>query len=302
MRYVDYSEEMPGSYDWWFAGDMHIGAAGFKQKLFRKFKRRVNAKKQSFVSVGGDIIEAITPDDPRYNIAAADPTKGRVHSQIRAAVGELKSIKDKIKIVLFGNHELRIDKRAQINPAEDIATGLGIEYPKNVKPLKGDDIAHMGDSFQVKVNLPTVRFLERHHMNNFTSRAQDEQMGEEHEGRWVKNQLRPLAADCEVMLMHHTHKMRMRPPLEKIRLIHDSKTGKTRGVYPKSMRIPLSKTQYHIPHDQVWYGSSGAWLGSYEEGITTYAELGGFPPTELGALRMIVKNDKLQCVEKVPFS
>jgi len=303
MRYVDYSEEMPGSYEWWYFGDKHLGNIGYKRKPFSKFRVKVLSKKHAYAIDGGDGIEAITPDDRRFNIDAMDPAATRLDHQIEAETRELEPIASRIKAKLFGNHELTIIKKTNgINPAVEVCKNLGIKYPENVKPAFRGDKPLMGDSFTLKINLPTVRFLARHHMRNFTSRAQDEAMAEEHEARWVKNQLRPLAADCEVMVMFHVHKLRLRPPHQRLKMINDSATGKTRGVYPKPMRIPISKTQYHIPHDQVWYGSSGAWLGSYEEGITTYAELGGFPPTELGALRMIVKNDKLQYVEKVPFS
>ena len=310
MRHVDYSDEMPGSYDWWYAGDKHKGTVGYKRKLFSKFKRRVKAKKHAYVSLGGDLIEGIAPDDKRFNIFATEPRAVTINKQIRSEVDENMSIADRIKIILFGNHELTIMRRSGgINPAVEIARGLGVTYPKTIgKGARDDDEPEMGDSFQVKVNLPTVRFLERHGMRNFHSRAVDEQMAQTHEARWVKTQLRRLASDCEVNVMHHIHSLRVYPPTAPLRMVSDFDNGhgSVRGIYPIPTRIPLNPKKpggaFRIHHDEAWYGSAGAWLGTYEEGVSTYAEVGGYDHTELGALRMVVKNDKLLGIEKVPFS
>ena len=304
MRDMDLADEMPGSYDLWPFADTHIGNIGYKQRRFAMFRRRILAKKHAYAIDLGDGIEGITPDDKRFSIDVTDPTKVRIDKQIEAEVAEKDPIAHRIKLKLFGNHEYTLMRKVPgFNPAVEVSKALGITYPANVKPGRVGDKPLMGDSFMVKLNLPGIRVLCRHHHRTWRSRSQDEHMIKEHYLRWLEKQLRPLASDCEVMVIGHTHTLGVRPPIHALRMVYDPRKGEHRGIYPQPTRIPIPrmKDAFRIEPNQVWYCSTGAWLGSYETGVCTYAEFAGFPPTELGALRIVVKNDKLQYVEEVPF-
>ena len=304
MRDMDIADEMPGSYEIYIIGDTHIGNIGYKRKRFAACRRRVRAKKNAYVIDVGDGIEAITPDDPRFSVNVTEPKMLRIDKQIEAEIAEKDPIADRIKLKLYGNHEYTIMKKVPgFNPAVEVSEGLGVKYPASVKPARAGDKPKMGDSFQIKLNLPTVRVLCRHHHKTWRSQSQDEHMIKEHYLRWLEKQQRPLASDCEVMVIGHTHTLGVRPPIHALRMVFDPQKGEHRGVYPTPTRIPIPKMRdaFRIEPNQVWYCSTGAWLGSYETGVTTYAEFAGFPPTELGAVRMVVKNDKLQYVEEVPF-
>jgi hypothetical protein len=103
-------------------------------------------------------------------------------------------------------------------------------------------------------------------------------------------------ADCEVMVCGHHHFADVLPPSPDFLLVTDDDLN-VQQHYPEPQKIPIDKKSYYIHHDQRWYGCSGSMLKGYVDGESTYVEMKGLRPSELGMLVITVKNDKVTNVE-----
>jgi len=67
-------------------------------------------------------------------------------------------------------------------------------------------------------------------------------------------------------------------PIDKQLYLHDTPKG------PKQAYCTGKQTGQFIDPDHRWYGCSGSALKMYKDGMTSYGEMGGYDPIELGFL------------------
>jgi predicted phosphodiesterase len=95
-----------------FLGDIHVGSANHDKKAFQKTIDYIkNTKEPYIVILMGDMIDAINMRDPRFSPAEVSKEfdlrdmKDLPRKQMRAFYNSLKSIQDKVKFCIAGNHE-----------------------------------------------------------------------------------------------------------------------------------------------------------------------------------------------------
>ena len=121
-------------------------------------------------------------------------------------------------------------------------------------------------------------------------------------GERVKRVLSKLGGvdDCEVAVMHHIHNIYIVPPTSTETLRTINVKGRLKAVYPKEpVRKYITKDSYYYDDDDRWYASSGAFMSSYVEGFSTYAERRGYRPSDMGYVKTIVRKGKVEKVEEV---
>jgi len=284
MKHLSY--EMPGSYEHHFPADYHVYVNGFNEKrVHRYFKKNIMSKKNATFGSMGDLIDTMNPMDSRFKFDAQDPKYAKTDSQMDFLIEMLKPYQDRCLYIGEGNHEYRVWNT--INVAKKIAEGLEADYA----------------TFTAKIDFGSFKVLDWHGFGAVNSRAGDMQQRINNERLMIKRKLRDVGGvhDCDVAIMHHIHKSRIAQVSCDKDIIMVSNNGKLKASYPKPSRIWIDKKKgtYYIPEDDRWYGSSGAFFQGYVEGFSTYIESRGYRPTEMAMLKMVVKNDRLQGLEKV---
>lgn len=221
---------------------------------------------------GGDMIEAIMVDDPRFSPEKL--TEALPLAQIREAKIKREPIKDKLITILEGNHERKLWRFGNIT--KEVCEHLGVPYGTWTAKVTIED---------KKDNL-MYKFYETHGYRNITSTADDPLRRDVNMRLILKRQLRRKAGDCAIMIKHHTHKLIVTPPISELYLTDDG--NKIRQAYTSS-----GQGETYIHPDARWYGNAGSFLKLYGEDISGYAEMAEYDPVELGFLVTIVRDRKI---------
>ena len=113
--------------------DTHIGHAGTEVSQIKKLVNWIKKQPNARVVLLGDIIDAISLKDPRFEMDSIHPDfQGEVDNlhwaEIRATVKLFKPIKNQLIASLSGNHEGSIKKHYSIDAHEIINELLGIPH------------------------------------------------------------------------------------------------------------------------------------------------------------------------------
>jgi len=109
----------------YFLGDFHIGNKGCRVDEIKRAVLRIKEDKNGRAIIMGDLVEGISPRDPRFNIDEISTFHNTVTRQYIEAREILMSIKDKIYGVIEGNHEYKI-RTAGHDVIELISEDLGV--------------------------------------------------------------------------------------------------------------------------------------------------------------------------------
>ena len=199
--------------------------------------------------------------------------------QVELVTELMREAKDKCLAIMQGNHEFKLSSRNIIDVDKTIAKALG----QHVR----------APGFTMIGKMPGFKLFFTHGSRNTNHTAGDRQQRENNESIWVKKYLRDLQGDCLVMGMGHGHKQRVRPPLYELSIIE--KDGEEKQSYPKMMVSPDGV----IHEDCRWYFMTGALRKLRVSGITTYSEMAGYRPTELGMIKLLVRDNMPVSCEKV---
>ena len=99
------SKQLPPNHKVYLISDLHEGATHKHKSGVAKTVEKIAKEKNSYVIIGGDIIEGICIDDFRYQSEAVDPSSPVPLLQYKNATKELMPIKGKIISILDGNHD-----------------------------------------------------------------------------------------------------------------------------------------------------------------------------------------------------
>jgi len=288
---------MPGSYEHYFLGDFHFFVIGHPTNKVKRLIRKICSKKNATVSIGGDVIDGMQLQDPRFKLGQYSGKFERAEAQVHEAVKVLEPLTGRVKWVLHGNHELRVWNIMDV--AKKIARQLQCTCYE--EDLTYNDKVH--SVMQIKADFGSCRVLNGHWEWYVNSWANDDYICYENERRSLKKRLCKVGGvdDCEVAVAHHIHKIHAIPPSSPQFMKTVSKHERLKAVYPTPTKkwIDQKRGLYYYDRDDRWYGSSGGFMPSYVEGFSTYAERKGYKPTEMGCVKMVVKNDKLVGLEGV---
>ena len=293
MRLLSY--EMPKDWNYFLFGDSHIGAALRHDKGFHQLVDMMNSPyeglpaKCNYGIDHGDILEAITIDDPRYSVF--DTREACILSQMEMAKKEYWPIRKKLLTILDGNHPFKLHKFGPVT--NSICKNLGVRFGTWTAKL----------TFKHKDKLQFKHFA-THGSGSISSIADDIERRKVNMLLSLKRKLRDMAGDCYLGSMGHTHKLFISPPSEVLYLTDDEKGIKQHHKVPKMVG--------YIPPDFRWYVNTGSFLKVYGDTVVEgddvpmersmlgsgYAERAMYPPLQLGYAVALIRDNSLVGIKK----
>ena len=279
MRIIDL--KYPKNYDIVLFGDNHYGNRLSCEKGFQKCIDFIAKKPSRHAIHMGDAIEAITWDDARFDLS--------VHKLVPQAerddiVEILKPIRNRLDVMLLGNHELKLWKYGNIT--SDICRALStpkhtVEYGTLSCVIRIFD----DEGLQFKMYL-------HHGFGYARSAAKDYHQALGNLKASLKNKLKDFFADVLIAAMGHTHKLLIVPPTDEQLFLYTTEKGEVKGGY-----MDLAENSKHIDPDRRYYINTGSFLRLFDEKpdargeyATGYAELRGYKPVKLGFVNIEVRN------------
>jgi hypothetical protein len=236
---------------------------------------------------GGDMIEAITVDDGRFDMEELKKKakeKEDIPSvpleQARYAKEKLEPIKEMLLYVLMGNHERRLMNFG--NLTSWVCNELGVEYGTYTTKMT---VLNSSGNLMYKS-------YDTHGIRQITSISPDPTRKEAQLKFTLKRHLQDKAGDCAVMLKHHVHKLIVTEPVQRLYLVDDGKKIKQKYT-------SWGQSEEYIHPDARWYGCAGAFMRLFGEGISGYAEIAEYDPVELGFLVLKVRRKKIISLDPV---
>ena len=288
MEVVTWALPKSGDCQIYLAGDWHYGALTCSRSSIRQMISGI--QKNDLLILMGDLIEAITPDDRRWQTTSV-AWQDKLYTpqeQAEAIVRDLSPLKGRIPVVLAGNHEWKLFNA--VNLSSQIATALDSEYG--------------GSSCVVHFDWNGKAAFRIHAMHGGwtpNSNAKDVVQQTANMLSTLKMKLQDQVGDCILQVCGHGHRLLVQPPTAHRHLyITTTKAGKIHQNYKVS---PVQSAGYLHP-DTRFYGMTGSFLKLYTppgSKSISYSEMFGYRPTEIGCLKAVVKAGELVHVEKMIF-
>lgn len=261
--------------------DWHIGSRHTHYDGIEECVRDI-AKPSTYAIILGDLAEAMTVDDHRFDPNTNDLTTPTVMKQYERVADILRIIKDKVLYINDGNHDYRHAK--VVNFLEDIVCrNLGIPYGTYSSKLTISDN-------QGKARL---KFYTTHGYGSIGSSADDPIRQKSNLRLSLKRKMAKQAGDCHLMAMGHTHKLLTAHPEHNLYLTDDGTTIKQHYF------DTLQTADPYIHPDHRYYANTGSFLKSQIIGCSGYAERFGYPPEPMGYIVVHINDWKIERIEKV---
>lgn len=266
------------------SGDWHVGNNACNFQMIEDLVERVKNDDEAYLALNGDQIEAITVDDPRFDVSSHVPGSKADEvtplKQTKRVKELLEPIREDIVVINHGNHEDKLFDTG--NFTELLCRELGVQYGTYTSK---NHIHHQtgGGSKELSYSL-----LLWHGYGSTRSRVDDPRQRKRNKLRSIRRKLRPLADDCDLMLMGHVHLLLKDDPEPTTRLYDDG-----HEIVSERSVMPVMETDNgrYVHPDARFYGVTGTSLRTQMEGYTTYSEKHGYPPTDLGWLEIHYDDD-----------
>ena len=275
-----HEQKVPENWNLFLVGDFHIGSIlhfdeGLDQ-LIESVCSKYKDCKRNLVLLHGDLIECITPDDPRFDINMTRPMF--LNQQIEFVTERLQPIRKHIIGSMEGNHEQKVWRYG--NVAEQIADSLLVPFLTysckiTYKDTKGIQFKHFAN----------------HGFGSINSVADDIRRQKTNMKLTLKRKLKKKFGDALLCSCGHTHKLLINKPVSELYLTDDGET--IHQNYTK----PVNSDFIHPDHK--YYVNTGSLMKLYVEGFSGYAERAGYDPIELGYAVVTIRNREIQDVDKV---
>jgi len=221
---------------------------------------------------GGDAIEAITADDPRFSPEKL--TEPLPLAQMKEAIRDRKPIKRQLLTMLMGNHERKLWRFGDLT--KEICDELKVDYGTYSAKIIVKD----------KKGRILYKIFETHGIRNINSTADDPKRRAVNMQLILKRQLKFKAGDCAIMIKHHSHKLIVCKPESELYLIDD-------GKKIKQNYTGAGQNEDYIHPDSRWFGNAGSFLKLFGKDISGYGEIFEYDPVELGFLILVVRGGKI---------
>lgn len=274
------TRQLPVNHNLFLFGDLHDGSVLSSERgweaLVKAMKSEYDGCSNNYGADGGDMMEAIMADDPRFSPEKLTEPLPLV--QMERAIEKREPIKDILLYILMGNHERALWRFGDMTAK--VCKDLGVEYGTYTAKLIVEDS---------KGNL-MYKVFDTHGSRGITSTADDPIRRRTNMELILKRQLKRKAGDCAVMIKHHVHKLIACKPEADLYLTDDGK--KIKQEYTS-----WGQNERYIHPDARWYGCAGSFLKLYGRGVSGYAEIAEYDPVELGFLVLKVRNKKIVDLE-----
>lgn len=242
--------------------DIHLGAAGCD---IPKLEETINYIKESpnryWIGVG-DYCECINISDPRFDPYSIDPRYNipmlsrLIKTQTSDILSYLTPIKDRCLGLFTGNHEETIRLRYH----HDVLYEMAEKWD-----MRGINVGYDGFiRLRFIRNKSTGSPASSHVFVIYASHG----FGSSRTSGPKVNRLENVAHsfDADIIILAHEHKKVIAPPIIKLGLTE-------RGDLVQRKQIAVM---------------SGSFLKSYVQGATSYSEKAGYPPSDLGTVKITI--------------
>jgi len=272
---------MPDNFNLFLFGDDHMGSILRSEDGWDGMVEQINSKydecKNNFCIDHGDIIEAIQIDDHRFDGVTSE---GNIIKQLDDAVKCRKAIKDKILVIMEGNHPLKLWKFGDLT--KKVCERLGVDY----------GTWSCITNYKYKKSLMFKHFAS-HGFGSINSSVDDPIRREANMKISLKRALREKS-NAYLSSMGHTHKLLISKPVSTL-VITDHKK-RTKQFY--SGDTVKQNAAYTHP-DLRWYVNTGSFYRTYAEEVSGYAEIKGYNPIEIGYAIAKIRDRKLVDIDKI---
>lgn len=276
------TKQLKNDHNIFFYGDLHEGSVLFSEKSWNKFINMIGSEydgcSNNYAFDTGDMIEAIMVDDKRFSVEKL--TEPLPQEQANKAIERREPIKAQLLAILLGNHERKLWRFGNIT--EDACQKLGVSYGTYTAKVAIHDV---NEGLMYKI-------YATHGFRSIRSTADDPIRRLSNELLQLKRHLKFKAGDCAVMIKGHTHKLRVAKPSLELYLTDDGK--KIKQHYTE-----WGQNESYIHPDARWYGNTGSFLKLFGDGISGYAEIFEYDPTEMGFLILKVRNKKIVSLDPI---
>jgi len=276
-----FNKQMPDNFNLFLFGDDHMGSIlrsddGWNV-LCDMLLTEYEGCRNNFGIDHGDIIEGIKIDDPRFDGVT---TEGNILKQIEESVKCRKEIKDKILVMIEGNHPLKLWRFGNITQL--ICSKLNIDYGTWSCII----------NYKFKKSLMFKHFA-AHGFGSVNSRVDDPIRREANTQIAVKRMLREKS-NAYLSSMGHTHKLIISKPKPSL-VITDYK-NKTKQFYSSDV---VKQNEKYLSSDLRWYVNTGSFYRTYAENVSGYAEIKGYDPNEIGFCIAKIRDRKIIDIDKI---
>ncbi len=280
--------EMPLDYEFFDMSDLHYGPLNHHREAVLEVIEMVRKKRNRFLWVKGDAVDAIDPSDKRFASVSVEIRNGWRNAQDHAdqVIKDFEPVRKKILAWLIGNHEYKM-----IN-----TFNIGTHICKQLRVPYGGVICKFGATHKGEVQ---HKFLLLHGNGSLPHGAKDPIQREANRKAALKRKLDKLGhTDCIYKSLGHNHQLLFVEPTihNELMLTDDGKR------LHQQYRYAVPQDSAYIPNDCCWYGSSGSFLKLYSDpgiGAIGYGEIAGYEPAEIGCLKGTVQGGQLVNIEKV---
>ena len=118
----------------WGLGDVHKGHAGYKEDLYYETIEAIRVDPYSRAIIMGDMLDLISWQDKRFDPdCVAEKTRSAYFQKFGPTmrdglISDLTPIKDKILVMLHGNHEWSYEHRMDDALTQTVADTLGVRF------------------------------------------------------------------------------------------------------------------------------------------------------------------------------
>jgi len=276
------TKTLPDDHNQFWFSCVHTGSSLSSRSGFEKMVHMIHSKydgcKNNYAVDHGDMIEAITPDDKRFSREQMDEALPSL--QRKEAEKMREPIKHVLLAILEGNHERKLWRFGDLT--EETCDNLGVDY--GTYTAKTTILDKHGNLMYKQFNT--------HGYSVMRSTADDAIRRESNMRLSLKRKLKFKAGDCAVMGMGHVHRLLVCPPGHELYLTDN-------GERIDQAYTHWGQTESYIHPDARWFGSAGTFVRLFGDGISGYAERGGYDPTEIGFLILKIRDRKIISLE--PF-
>lgn len=270
--------DLPKTHRIVFAGDLHFGSLAFHEKGWVRLLERLQQETGVYLVLMGDLLEAITVDDPRWN---SDVHDGKMTplAQADMMIDYLKPVRKKILALLTGNHEAKLWRYGDLTQYMcgklDVPYG---GYSCKIAVKNGGRLRYKLYATHGRLTVNSIADDPVRRLSNFRLT--------------IKRKLQHLAGDTACMVTGHCHKLLTCKPVAELYVTDDGEhlhASYTQGV----------QTGGYIDPNLRWYGASGSFMKSAVVGATTYSEQAMYAPNQMGYLVLHSHDGKVQRLEEV---
>jgi hypothetical protein len=247
-------------------GDIHLGNIGCDIKKLTKIITWIKETPRTFWIGTGDYTECINIDDPRFDELSVDPDyrlrgiSRLITQQMRDIVALLRPIQNKCIGLVSGNHEETIRLRYKRDIMYEIAERLHLQHL-----LLGYD----GWIRLQFIRKPSTTIKLRNTSHTSYTIYISHGFGAARKSGAKVNRLEDFTTfmDADIIILGHEHKKIIAPPVIKLYLTQEGNLS-----YRKQIAL-----------------MAGSFLRGYVENATTYIEKKGYPPSDLGVVKIMLK-------------